>query len=147
MSKYTTTIRNWCESEYQKLYPDEDIPANPEWVIDEVKGRIINFDFPSINGQIQTFRDEIRAKILRHFYFREIGFETVGMFRQRLNDKMQTIMPEIVELYEFKINEGQKIFSLYDTYEKREVDEETEGEKSTKKPKARVLKSSPAKIG
>lgn len=38
--------------------------------------------------------------ILRHFYTREIGFETVGLWKLKLNTKIQEIMPYYDKMFE-----------------------------------------------
>lgn len=53
-------------------------------------------DFPIFE---ESHREELELKILKHFYFYEIGSETWGMFRFRLNQKLQEIMPFYNERY------------------------------------------------
>lgn len=74
MSKYTTKLRWLIESGYDlglKTYP----------IFDE------------------SYRAELNSKILAHYKFREIGFETAGLFRDRLNEKMGLIMPYYNQFY------------------------------------------------
>ena len=47
----------------------------------------------------ESHRGELEKKIIEHYYFRQIGFETVGMFKFKLNMRMREIMPKMIQLY------------------------------------------------
>jgi len=47
-------------------------------------------DYPIFDEQ---YRDALNNKIIEHFWNREIGMESVSMFRQQLRRKMHEIMP------------------------------------------------------
>lgn len=47
----------------------------------------------------EEYRETLNKKIIEHYFYREIGFETVGRFIHALNTKMNEIMPYYVELY------------------------------------------------
>lgn len=47
----------------------------------------------------EGYRGTLNAKILQHYWFREIGQETPALFRFMLNRKMNEIMPYYNELY------------------------------------------------
>ncbi len=51
----------------------------------------------------ESYRDTLNKKIIRHFYFREIGFETPDKFNFYLENKMEEIMPIFNKMY--KANE------------------------------------------
>lgn len=74
MAKYTTTIRNLMDN---------------------------NFDFGLKDYPIfdEEYRTVLNNKILMHYYMDEIGFETAGLFKVYLNNKMNEIMPYYNELY------------------------------------------------
>lgn len=74
MAKYTTTIRNLMDN---------------------------NFDFGLRDYPIfdPEYRELLNNKILMHYYMDEIGFETAGLFKVYLNNKMNEIMPYYNELY------------------------------------------------
>lgn len=42
---------------------------------------------------------DLEAKIINHYYFREIGAETVGRFKHNLKTKLNEIMPTMNKLY------------------------------------------------
>lgn len=47
----------------------------------------------------ENYRVQLNNKIIKHFYFREIGFETVALFADRLRTKLDEIMPYYNQLY------------------------------------------------
>lgn len=47
-----------------------------------------------------TYRDGLNAKILDHYWNREIGAESVDMFKLAMRRKMNEIMPYLNQLYE-----------------------------------------------
>lgn len=48
----------------------------------------------------ETYRSKLNDKIIRHFYFREIGFETAAQFAWYLRNQMNEQMPYYNQLYE-----------------------------------------------
>lgn len=48
----------------------------------------------------EDYRRGLNAKIIEHYWFREIGFETPQMFKRFLNRRMNEIMPFYNQLYE-----------------------------------------------
>lgn len=55
----------------------------------------------------ECHRGELEKKIIEHYYFRQIGFETVGRFKFKLNVRLREIMPSMIKLYKttlFKYN-------------------------------------------
>lgn len=61
-------------------------------------------DYPIFD---ESYREQLNNKIIQHYYFREIGFETEALFKNRLNQKMNEIMPYYNQMYEsskLKIN-------------------------------------------
>lgn len=55
----------------------------------------------------ESHRGELEKKIIEHYYFRQIGFETVGRFKFNLNVRLREIMPRMNKLYKttlFKYN-------------------------------------------
>lgn len=88
MSSYTTEVRFICESLYRLEHSTgyNDI----EKILKAVHKKIFDFDYPIFD---EKYRSVLEIMILRHFYTREIGFETVGLWKLKLADKMITIMP------------------------------------------------------
>lgn len=98
MSKYTTELRYICEnyagnSESQGGKKVKDILDN-SW------DKVFDFDFPIFDN---SYRKPLCTKILRHFYTREICEETVGLWKLRLEDRMNMLMPYYNKLYESEL--------------------------------------------
>lgn len=91
---------------YKKL-----IPNNSEHVTIELRHVVKDTDifdrcdpFPIWDENV---RGELEKKIIEHYYFRQIGFETVGRFVFKLNERLRLIMPRINKIYKttlFKYN-------------------------------------------
>lgn len=47
----------------------------------------------------EAHREELNSKLYRHYKYREIGFETIDLFVDRLRTRMHEIMPPINDLY------------------------------------------------
>ena len=95
MSKYTTELRYICEQQAERTSSGEysDIAS----IIEAARVKIFDFQYPYYNAE-QKARTE--TNILRHFYTMEIGEETYGLWKLRLNDRMNLIMPYYAKLFE-----------------------------------------------
>ena len=93
MSKYTVELRWIIENELSNMgYPAKlDLAHWPE--LYQYLGLD---DYPIFDEQ---YRVTLNNKILRHFYVREIGFETWYLFRHYLKTRMHEIMPYYNQLY------------------------------------------------
>lgn len=94
MSMYTTELRYICES-YAGLTESAGY-NNIENVIKKALPKIFDFDFPIFD---EDYRTVIETKIIKHYYTRELSEETVGLWKLRLNTKMNEIMPYYNQLY------------------------------------------------
>lgn len=74
MAKYTTQIRSIVESGYP----------------------LFDFEYPLFDSK---YKSVLEQKIIDHYFFREIGFETVGQFKHFLKSKLNMIMPYYNQLY------------------------------------------------
>lgn len=106
MSKYTTELRYICETEF-KLTKSEGYNSI-ENIIKTVAPKIFNFDFPIFD---ENYRLPLEIKILKHFYTREISEETVGLWKLRLNTKMNEIMPYYNQLYKSELLEFNPLYT------------------------------------
>lgn len=94
MSKYTTEVRFVCE---QLAGLDESVGYDKvEEIIALARPKIFDFDYPIFDSD---YKEVLETKILKHYYTREIGQETVGLWKLRLNAKMNEIMPYYNKLY------------------------------------------------
>lgn len=98
MSKYTVELR-WLVEQYIKDAGDPVIPFDETyWKDAYTKLGLVNYPIFK-----ESYRQELNNKIIRHFYVREIGFETAGLFRHYMNMKMLEIMPYYNQLYESEL--------------------------------------------
>ena len=100
MSKYTTELRYICESLANLPDPNQGMSVNA--VVRVAAPLIFNFPFPMFdqdNEGNSAYKTILTEKILRHYYTREICEETYGLWKLRLNDKMNIIMPYYNQLY------------------------------------------------
>ena len=95
MSKYTTEVRFICEVA-AGLSESADASKVDE-IIAKAAPVVFNFDWPIFD---EAYRLGLEKKILRHYYTREIGEETVGLWKLRLEDRLNLIMPKYNQLYE-----------------------------------------------
>lgn len=98
MSKYTTELRYICENyagETQSVGYDD-----VQDVIDNSWDKVFSFDFPIFD---ENYREGLCKKIIKHFYTREIAEETVGLWKLRLDARMNEIMPYFNKLYESEL--------------------------------------------
>lgn len=94
MSKYTTEVRYICEVA-AGLVESTDY-TGVEDVIKKALPVVFDFSFPIFD---ENYRSVLETKILKHFYTREIGLETVGLWKLKLNTKLNEIMPYFNQLY------------------------------------------------
>lgn len=106
MSVYTTEVRFICET--AAGYTESQGYNTVQSIIEKSAPKIFDFDFPIFD---EKYRLPLETKILRHFYTREICEETVGLWKLRLQDRLNLIMPYYNKLYE---SELLKFNPLYD---------------------------------
>ena len=95
MAKYTTLVRSICE---QKAGLNESKGFNNvDGILDDSWNKIFTTQCTFFD---ETYREVICKKILKHYYMREIGAETVGLWQLWLNTKLEEIMPYYNQLYE-----------------------------------------------
>lgn len=94
MSKYTTEVRYICEN-YAGYSESQDL-TNVESIIETALPKIFDFSFPIYD---ESYRTVLETKIIKHYYTREIGFETVGLWKLWLNKRLNEIMPFYNQLY------------------------------------------------
>ena len=95
MSKYTTEVRYICE-EAAGLNESVGYDSLDEVLTAETVAKVINFQYPIFD---ENYRAVLNKKILEHYYTREIGFETVGLWKQKLRARLNEIMPYYNKLY------------------------------------------------
>lgn len=129
MSKYTTEVRYICEH-FSGL--SESVGYNDvEQVIKNCLTKVFDFNFPIFD---ESYRTVLETKILRHYYTREIGLETAGLWKLKLNTKLNEIMPFYNQLYKSELIEFNP---LYDVELTRERKIEGKGTKDTENGESR----------
>ena len=107
MSKYTTELRFICENA-AGLKESEGYNKIDD-IIQKAIPIVFNFEFPVFD---ENYRNVICTKILKHYYTREISEETVGLWKLRLDTRLNEIMPYYNQLYKSELIEFNP---LYDT--------------------------------
>lgn len=107
MSKFTTELRFICEElagqSESKGYNSIDA------IITAAAPLIFSFDYPIFDN---AYKLPLEKKIIRHYYTREISEETYGLWKLRLENKMNEIMPYYNQLYSSQLLQFNP---LYDT--------------------------------
>lgn len=102
MSKYTTEVRFICES-YAGLSESggyDDINT----IIEKAVPFIFDSkNIPMFEGETDEHRALLFKKIMLQYYTREIGYETVGLWKLKLNQRLMQIMPYYNQLYESEL--------------------------------------------
>lgn len=90
LSKYTMMIKDIVNSYYDgsSLSVDDKLEDTREYIFD--------FDYPVLD---EATKKRIEVAILKHYYYREIAFETIGQFKIKLNDRLNLIMTRYNNLY------------------------------------------------
>lgn len=131
MSKYTTELRWICKQAYINKYGKEtDVIAD---IIQAGVDDIFTFDFPIFDP---GYMNVLETKIVRHYYTREIGLETYGLWKLKLETLLNEIMPYYNKLYA-EVNMDVNLFDNTDLVTERhgsddgtstDVEEETGSE-------------------
>ena len=114
MSKYTTEVRYICEhfSGVSESVGYNDV----DQVIKNCLTKVFDFNFPIFD---ESYRTVLETKILRHYYTREIGLETVGLWKLKLNTKLNEIMPYYNQLYKSELIEFNPLYDVEITRERK----------------------------
>lgn len=92
MSKYTTELRWLIES----VTADQTNLTIPQRIT-AAAPKIFNFNYPIWD---ESYKITLETKILKHYFNKEIGMETVGLWKLYLEERMNLIMPYYNQLYE-----------------------------------------------
>ena len=114
MAKYTVELREICESYVSPRTLDV------EKIIDVARPKIFSFNYPIFDV---SYKPILEKKILLHNYTREIAHETYGLWKLKLNTKLNEIMPYYNQLYESELLEFNP---FYDTELNRTYDRKNE---------------------
>lgn len=89
MANFTTEVRTICETLGSGTTIAEQIASSAPKIFDD-----------SWTTADPEYKSTLENKILRHYYMREIGAETVGLWKLQLNTLLSEIMPKYNAIYE-----------------------------------------------
>lgn len=123
MAKYTTEVRSICEvyAGLEESAGQTDIKT----IIAKSREKIFNFEYPIFD---ESYRSVLETKILKHYYTREIGEETVGLWKLRLDTRMNEIMPFYNQLYKSELLEFNPMYDVDYTIEHKGKKDETKND-------------------
>ena len=93
MSKYTTMVKDLVRD--YSVSVDNGL-TDIDTKLDKAREYIFDFNYPVID---EATKKRIEIAILKHYYMREIAFESVGIWKIKLNDRLNLIMPRYNALY------------------------------------------------
>lgn len=91
MQKYTTLVKTICET-----VTDAQRGDSYKNIIKLAVPYIFDFSFPFYDG---SKKEEWERRFIQYFYMREIGFETVNLWKMELDNKLNIIMPYYNKIY------------------------------------------------
>ena len=107
MSKYTTQVRFICET--AAGLSESEGQTSVKQIIAAAIPSVFDFDFPIFD---ENYRTVLETKILKHYYTREIGLETVGLWKLKLDTKLNEIMPFYNQLYKSELIEFNPLYDV-----------------------------------
>lgn len=128
MSKYTTEVRFICEHDAGL---DNSVGFTQ---VDTVLERCWNQIFTSNTAFFdESYRSVLCKKILKRYYTREIGCETVGLWKLWMNERLESIMPYYNQLYKSELIEFNPMYDvdLATTHEKENTEARHSAENET----------------
>lgn len=107
MSRYTTELRFICE---ERAGLDESIGlVGLREMLEIARPKVFFFQYPIFD---ETYKPLLETKILRHYYTREIAFETFSLWVFHLENKMMEIMPYYNQLYKSTLLEFNPFYDV-----------------------------------
>lgn len=126
MSKYTTEVRFICET-CAGLEESEGYNSI-QTILDNSRDKIFDFDFPIFD---ENYRPVLENKILKHYYTREIGAESVGLWKLWLDTRLNEIMPYYNQLYTSELIKFNPLYDVDLTTTHNKEDNRTDTENET----------------
>lgn len=111
MGSYTLELRELIEqaTQFEEMSHTERIVKG--------RGNLFNFQYPIFD---ESYRNVFETNFIREFYMREIGFETEGLFKFRLETWLNINMPYYNKLFESELIEFNPLesYNLKTKYQK-----------------------------
>lgn len=122
MAKYTTTVKNICESICG--FETSQGAKSVDKIIEKAAPVIFDFQYPIFDKE---YKLPLEMKILRNYYMHEIGEETFGLWQLDLNNTMNRIMPYYNQLYSETLDKyGLSPFDDANFWTKRDKKDDTD---------------------
>ena len=99
MSKYTIELGSVLHILIEEDHP-EIKSCDYKNIIKYGNEKLFDFNFPIFD---EEYRSILETKISKHYFQREIGTETIGQFKLKLDEKLNLIMPFYNSLYNQKL--------------------------------------------
>lgn len=100
VAHYTTQVRSICES--LAGYAESQGYISVGNAIELARPKIFSFSYPIFEN---TYKSVLETKILKHYYTREIGLESFGLWQLKLDTKLNEIMPYYNQMYKSTLME------------------------------------------
>lgn len=129
MSSYTMELRSYIESFSQF---QEGLSLNDK--IEIGRKHLFDFSYPIFD---ENFRQQFETNIIKNFYMREIGFETEGLFKMRLETWLNINMPYFNSLFESELIKYDPLINAQmRTTHNKELDRKFDGKIDTEHDKS-----------
>ena len=126
MAEYTVELRQILMSYLPPPKISNAQFQSQKEIIENGSPYLFDFDYP-FYSDVEDDRIEFEHYFCRHYYMYEIGQETVGLFKSRLQSKLYDVMPEIKRIYD---TERMTFDPLNDYSEIRQYTTEDTGEQT-----------------
>lgn len=107
MSKYTTEVRFICET--AAGLTESAGGDSVDTIIAEAAPKLFG-SFPIFD---EAYRSHLEELILRHYYTREIAYETAALWKLNLTTRMREIMPYYNKLYDSERLNFNPLYTMY----------------------------------
>lgn len=115
MAHYTTQVRTICEALTSNVRSGA---SKIDSIVEQAVPQIFDESWSTYEA---SHKSELCEKILKHYYFREIGVETFPMWKFMLNRKLVEIMPKYNKMYEVVEKAYINPLNMYDMTETENV--------------------------
>lgn len=106
MSKYTTQVRWMVEN----ATPDMEGQPISARIANSVN-QIFNFSYPIWTAE---YKPILEKKILMHYFNKEIGLETVALWKLYMEERLNLIMPYYNQMYETTVKDYDYMWTIND---------------------------------
>lgn len=104
MSSYTTLLKTIIER-----YSALDTTISTDGRIDKGRKYLFDFNYPIFD---EAYRPVFERNFIRNFYMNEIGFETVGLFKMKLENWLNLNMPYFNQLYKSELIKYNPLYNV-----------------------------------